>query len=94
MASRFHLFVFAFSGYFEKILRREIAKADVVAQCRRPGVLVARGLVGPVLVAFVKATRLALRTRKGIGGRPQTARPADGRELKPQLEALRARRVA
>ncbi len=65
MKSRVRAFAFQFSSEFEKILQREIAKTDVLGKCRMPGVLVARGMVGPVLVAFYKAFRAARISRPG-----------------------------
>ncbi len=59
MWQRVRVFGFAFSGYFEKLIRQEIAKRDLAAEIRRPGVLVARSLIGPVMLAACRAARLA-----------------------------------
>jgi hypothetical protein len=60
MNIRPQVFASEFSSEFEKILRREIANSDVLGKCRVPGVLVAHGLVAPVLVACCKALGHAL----------------------------------
>jgi hypothetical protein len=60
MYYRLRLFIFALTGNFEKLLEREIAKVDISEYTRRPGVLVARGLVAPTIGAVYKAARLAL----------------------------------
>ena len=64
MNIRRQVFASEFSSEFEKILQREIANSDVQGKCRVSGVLVARGLVAPVLVACCKALRHALMARK------------------------------
>jgi hypothetical protein len=64
MNIRRQVFASEFSSEFKKILRREIANSDVLGKCRVRGVLVARGLVAPVLVACCKALRHALTARK------------------------------
>lgn len=60
MWQRVRVFGFAFSGYFERMVRQEIASRDLEAECRRPGVLVARGLLFPTISAVCRAGRLAL----------------------------------
>jgi hypothetical protein len=62
--TRVQVFTSEFSGQFEELLREEVARSNVTAMCRVPGVLVVRGLVGPVLVAFCKAVRSALSIRR------------------------------
>ncbi len=64
MKGRVQVFAFEFAAEFEKILRQEIASVDALEKCRVPGVLVARGLVAPVLVACWKALRRALSAEK------------------------------
>jgi hypothetical protein len=64
MNIRRQVFASEFSSEFKKILRREIANSDVLGKCRVSGVLVARGLVAPVLVACCEALRHALMARK------------------------------
>src|SRR6516225_6646849 len=60
MNIRRQVFASEFSSEFKKILRREIVNSDVLGKCHVSGVLVARGLVAPVLVASCKALRHAL----------------------------------
>jgi hypothetical protein len=60
MNIRRQVFASEFSSEFKKILRREIVNLGLLGKCRVPGVLVARGLVAPVLVACCKALRHAL----------------------------------
>jgi hypothetical protein len=60
MNIRRQVFASEFSSEFKKTLRREIANSDVLGKRRVTGVLVARGLVAPVLVACCKAFRHAL----------------------------------
>jgi hypothetical protein len=62
--TRVQVFTSEFLVKFEELLREEVARSNVTAMCRVPGVLVARGLVGPVLVAFCKALRSALSVRR------------------------------
>jgi len=64
MNIRRQVFASEFSSEFKKILRREIANSDVLGKCQVRSVLVARGLVAPVLVACCKALRHALMARK------------------------------
>ncbi len=72
MYYRFRLFVFVFAGNFEKSLEREVAKVDLRQYTRRPGVLVARGLIAPTMVALYNAARLALRDEPSLS--PKSAR--------------------
>ncbi len=72
MYYRFRLFVFIFADNFEKSLKREVAKVDFSQYTRRPGVLVARGLIAPTMVAFYNAARLALRVEPWLS--PKSAR--------------------
>ena len=60
MNIRRQVFASELSSEFKKILRREIVNSDVLGKCHVRGVLVARGLVAPVLVACCKALRHAL----------------------------------
>ena len=60
----FRIFAFTFANYFENLLQQEIAKIDLNKHIRRPGVLVARGLVAPTIIAVYKSTCLALHSRK------------------------------
>jgi hypothetical protein len=64
MNIRRQVFASEFSSEFKKILRREIANSDVLGKCQVRSVLVARGLVAPVLVACCKALRHALMAQK------------------------------
>jgi hypothetical protein len=64
MNIRRQVFASEFSSEFNKVLRREIVNSDVLGKCRVTGVLVARGLVAPVLVACCEALRHALMARK------------------------------
>ena len=63
MGVRVQVFASEFSVEFERILQKEIANSDVLGKCRMSGVLVARGLVGPVLIACLGAFRRALRSK-------------------------------
>jgi hypothetical protein len=60
----FRIFAFTFANYFENLLQQEIAKIDLNKHIRRPGVLVARGLVAPTIIAVYKSARLALHSPK------------------------------
>ena len=59
--SRLHLLAAAFAEEFERNLELEAAKVDLARIQLRSGVLVARGLVGPAVVAFIRAARVAMR---------------------------------
>jgi hypothetical protein len=78
MNIRRQVFASEFSSEFKKILRREIANSDVLGKCHVRGVLVARGLVAPVLVACCKALRHALMA--GINTHDPQAHGEDGRD--------------
>jgi len=71
MRQRVRLFVFSFSAIFESCVRQEIARRDLMIECRRPGVLMARGLLGPTILAVCRAARLAL---GGESNRAQSAK--------------------
>ncbi len=71
MWQRVQVFAFALSGEFEKCVRREIGRRDLTTECRRHGVLIARGLLGPTVSAIYRAAHLAL---SGEHSRVQTAR--------------------
>jgi len=60
MWQRVQLFAFVLSGNFEKCVRQEIARRDLMIESRRPGVLIARGLLGPTILAVCRAARVAL----------------------------------
>jgi hypothetical protein len=69
MNIRIRVFAVQFSSEFENILRKEIANSRVLEKCRMPGVLVAHGLVGPVIVAGWKALGHALALDTSLTGR-------------------------
>lgn len=71
MWQRVQVFAFALSGNFEKCVRQELAQRDLMVECHRPGVLIARGLLGPAILAVCRAARLALGEESG---RAQSAR--------------------
>lgn len=71
MRRQVRLFVFSFSGIFERCVRQEIVRRDLTIECRRPGVLMARGLLGPTILAVCRAARLAL---NGESNRTQSAK--------------------
>jgi hypothetical protein len=64
MLYRLRIFTFTFANYFENLLQQEIAKIDLNKHIRRPGVLVAHGLVAPTIIAVYKSARLALHSPK------------------------------
>lgn len=51
----------AFGGCFPQILEHQTMRADYATLCGHSGIGVARGLAAETIVAFCKATRLALR---------------------------------
>ncbi len=60
MWQRVQVFAFVLSGKFEKCVQQEIARRDLVIECHRPGVLIARGLLRPTVLAVCQAVCLAL----------------------------------
>jgi hypothetical protein len=70
MWQRLQVFAFALSGEFEKCVRREIGRRHLTTECRRQGVLIARGLLGPTVSAIYRAAHLAL------GGQHSRVQPA------------------
>jgi hypothetical protein len=61
LSFRLRLFSSMYARHFETLLEQEIAKQGFKDYCRRPGVLVAHGMIVPTIVAVWKSARAASR---------------------------------
>ncbi len=82
MSHGMRLFWSAFSQHFEKALQHEIAKYDLTQTYSQHGVLAARGLVGPSVIALYKAAHIALRqpNQSPLLSNPDSGAPVDQRQ--------------